>query len=77
VLSTCDSQHHWCSLHAAAGPCSSQAGQRHIIITWAAALTCTQERVASIICLPYAVTDALMARQGILPTVAPTDSGNP
>jgi hypothetical protein len=34
-------------------------------------LTCTQVRVDSIIWRPYAVTVELMARQGILPTVAP------
>lgn len=33
--------------------------------------TCTQVRVDSIIWRPYAVVVELMARQGILPTVAP------
>jgi hypothetical protein len=33
--------------------------------------TCTHSLVALIICRPYAVVVALMARQGILPTVAP------
>ncbi len=33
--------------------------------------TCTMARVCMIISLPYAVVEAEMARQGILPTVAP------